>query len=522
MAAPDSMKHPLRIFFACFCAGWVLAAPIGLRGENAPGQSEPYAAAILRQALSLHTGSSHYSAIIYRRRLVVTKQKENVESSSDYEIDSSGTQVTTLRVSGPFNLYIETEQFGYIIGSAPGRSFLLAKAGQNTGRFSYLENRDLKAEPLPDELLLARLRGSLDISMNTVVEYAMFGRSSTGDTETWDYPSAEVQGTGDFDGEPVDQIRVGSTKGKILDLWIAKASHMILRTIVITPATTVPADSMQIVETLYHPTLHPKFTSEDFGYTFPTRRSDLTESTMGFSDPADLRAYLPIVKAPPPPASQLSGVVLIEGEQGVATGFFARIHDVPCVVTNMHVLVGNPNIKVKDLKGDVVPILNVIGAVGSDIALLRLRNPDAVPTLLPLAPDVLKAVRVGDKVLVIGNRFGGGVATELPGALRGVGSNRIEVDAAFQPGNSGSPIFKVDTGEVIGIATYSEVVAAPAWSRVAVNGRNSTPESEQRWFGYRLDRGQVGGHRPGPVAGTGQAGGCVSGELDGAGRLFKQ
>jgi hypothetical protein len=76
-----------------------------------------------------------------------------------------------------------------------------------------------------------------------------------------------------------------------------------------------------------------------------------------------------------------------------------------------------------------------------------------------LATDVLQSAKIGDEIAVVGNRQGAGVATQVSGQLDGIGPNRIEVDAQFEAGDSGSPIFDVTTQQVIGVATYRQTMA---------------------------------------------------------------
>ena len=290
-----------------------------------------------------------------------------------------------------------------------------------------------------------------------------------------------------------------SNKGNHFFLWIAKDSHHILRVI-----TATAAEPCVVMETIYRPKVDPVFTVEDFNFNLPPNLVNLSESAMGFVGTGELvdfllkqggmvrRAAVTAEPAPPRPspaiADLLGGVAMVEGENGVATGFLAKIHDVVCVVTNLHVIAANDKIVVKSVKGDAIPVQGVIGAVGSDIALLRVANPAAATTLLTLAKEVFKTVKIGDQVTVLGNRLGGGVATDLQGGVKGIGSNQIEVDAPFQPGNSGSPIVSLASGEVVGVAAYTEVVSLPSFSSKGSIAQNSGAVGrEQRWFGFRLD-----------------------------------
>jgi serine protease Do len=184
----------------------------------------------------------------------------------------------------------------------------------------------------------------------------------------------------------------------------------------------------------------------------------------------------------------MAGIVLIEGDKGVATGFIANVHDTVCVVTNLHVLGENEKFTIRNLEGEVVgvSVQGIIGAVGADIALLRLADPTTAPPALEMAENVLQAAKIGDEVVVVGNRLGGGVATQTTGKIKGVGPSRVEVDAPFQPGNSGSPIFDRASSQVVGVAAYAETVPLDALGNPAKSSATAL-KRETRWFGYRLD-----------------------------------
>ncbi len=182
---------------------------------------------------------------------------------------------------------------------------------------------------------------------------------------------------------------------------------------------------------------------------------------------------------------QMAGVVLIEGDKGVATGFIAKVQGESCVVTNLHVLGDNEKLTVKTLDGKELIVQGIVGAIGADIALLKILNLSEMPAPLVASDDVLHTTKIGGRVVVVGNRLGGGVATQTVGQINGIGPARIELDAPFQHGNSGSPIFDVITMQVLGVAAYVSNVTV----NVQANGGKSTAElkRETRWFGYRLD-----------------------------------
>lgn len=71
--------------------------------------------------------------------------------------------------------------------------------------------------------------------------------------------------------------------------------------------------------------------------------------------------------------------------------------------------------------------------------------------------------------------------TEIKGKVTGIGPDLVEVDAAFVPGNSGSPIIHVKTGKIIGIATFATIKKMDGF------GKDSKFNNVERRFGYRLD-----------------------------------
>ncbi|AHF89086.1 trypsin [Opitutaceae bacterium TAV5] len=184
---------------------------------------------------------------------------------------------------------------------------------------------------------------------------------------------------------------------------------------------------------------------------------------------------------------QMAGIVLIQSNDGAATGFMTKLRGVDFIVTNLHVLSGSEGLTFRNLRGETIAVGPAFGAVGSDIALLRIEKAEGS---LSASPDVMKTAKIGDKVVVVGNRLGSGVATQVSGLIQGVGPTLVEVNATFQPGNSGSPIFNLTTGEVIGVASYAEtrkINIEATYGTAARKSASSDTEIEKRWFGYRID-----------------------------------
>jgi hypothetical protein len=167
-----------------------------------------------------------------------------------------------------------------------------------------------------------------------------------------------------------------------------------------------------------------------------------------------------------------NGLVFFEGKDGKGSGFITDYKGQKFLLSNAHVLAGIKGAIFKLLDRAPIKIGTGSVAVGHDIIALGVI---AGGTAIPMIEAVDKEVLIGDPVVVLGNAEGAGVITPLEGRIIGIGPDRIEVDAPFVPGNSGSPIIHLPTGKVVGIATYMLVKKIGA------------REEKVRRFGWRLD-----------------------------------
>lgn len=167
-----------------------------------------------------------------------------------------------------------------------------------------------------------------------------------------------------------------------------------------------------------------------------------------------------------------SGLVFFEGKAGKGSGFITEIKGRNYLITNAHVLAGIKGATFMLLDHTAVQVGPATAAVGHDLIAITVLGGG---TPIPLAASVSKEVEIGDTVVVLGNAEGAGVVNLLEGKIIGIGPNLVEVDAPFMPGNSGSPIIHVQSGKVIGVATYAMV-------------KRIGPRQEKiRRFGFRLD-----------------------------------
>src|SRR5205823_6472184 len=114
------------------------------------------------------------------------------------------------------------------------------------------------------------------------------------------------------------------------------------------------------------------------------------------------------------------------------------------------VVCGNKNPKFRNLRNEELKIGPL--EIADSVDLMRAEVTSAALRLV-LAQKVEQSAKIGDSILIAGNSEGEGVVREVTGKVTGVGPQRVEVDANFVPGYSGSPILLEGNGQVIGVAS---------------------------------------------------------------------
>lgn len=143
----------------------------------------------------------------------------------------------------------------------------------------------------------------------------------------------------------------------------------------------------------------------------------------------------------------LRSVFTLETLFGGGSGWAAWVEDGSTfVVTAHHVVEGFDRVKVRWKTSTWTGLVIRIDEV-NDVALVRVGK-EIAPALWP-DPTKVVAPMPGDELLLIGSPYGleGTVTT---GIVSRVTYNRIQTDAAANPGNSGGPAVDV-TGDVVGI-----------------------------------------------------------------------
>jgi len=131
------------------------------------------------------------------------------------------------------------------------------------------------------------------------------------------------------------------------------------------------------------------------------------------------------------------------------------------ILTNAHVVEKAASLKVGLYSGEVYAA-KLIGLDSvDDLAVIKIEVPKTV-SLLPVKLGDSDALRVGQKVIAIGNPFGydrtmtvgivSGLNRPVKSAEGKIIMNAIQTDATINPGNSGGPLLN-GRGEVVGINT---------------------------------------------------------------------
>ena len=135
------------------------------------------------------------------------------------------------------------------------------------------------------------------------------------------------------------------------------------------------------------------------------------------------------------------------------------------IVTNSHVVAAASSVKVTFNDGDQYDAIVVGKDPINDIAVVRISENYTAESLLPIEFGNSSILRVGERVIAIGNPYGlsntltggfisqtGRLILESESKVPYPHPNMIQTDALINPGNSGGPLFNLK-GQVIGMNT---------------------------------------------------------------------
>jgi hypothetical protein len=183
---------------------------------------------------------------------------------------------------------------------------------------------------------------------------------------------------------------------------------------------------------------------------------------------------------------QAHAVVMIKGDVAEGTGFLVKTADGPAVVTNLHVISANPNVKIMTTTGAQIKTLSLKGASDRDLAMFAIQ--DDHYTYFDLATDIKDTVQTDDEVITPGNSEGGEVVLNTKGKVLGIGPERIEFDNPVYHGNSGGPVFHPKSGKILAVVTEAiKVNVSNDIDKASFANKNSAITGSMRYFGLRLD-----------------------------------
>ena len=166
----------------------------------------------------------------------------------------------------------------------------------------------------------------------------------------------------------------------------------------------------------------------------------------------------------------------------VGTGFI--LDKTGLIATNLHVVAGSSDIKIKLHDGTPYQVMQIAGVdPGRDLALLRIKPTKMLPTVRLGDSEQMSA---GDQIIAIGNPLGVfdySVSSGLISQVRAVceakedrcppgGLKLLQISAPISQGSSGGPLFN-QFGEVVGVTTL--IVAQGQSINFAVPGNYLKP-----------------------------------------------
>lgn len=206
--------------------------------------------------------------------------------------------------------------------------------------------------------------------------------------------------------------------------------------------------------------------------------SPITATNSGPANPVPVEGSLTV--------DQAHAVVVVKGDVAEGTGFLVKTADGPAVVTNLHVISANPNVKILTTTGAQIKTLGLKGASDRDLAMVSIQ--DDHYTYLDLATDIRDTVETYDEVITPGNSEGGEVVLNTKGKLLGIGPERVEFDNPIYHGNSGGPVFHTKSGKVLAVVTQAmKVDTSNDLDKASFENKNSAIAGSMRYFGLRLD-----------------------------------
>lgn len=178
--------------------------------------------------------------------------------------------------------------------------------------------------------------------------------------------------------------------------------------------------------------------------------------------------------------------LIVKSPDGRGSAFLVRLWDQPVIVTNAHVFLSMKNPEIVDINGRKYVPKEVLASKTRDLVIISYEGAEQESRELLTAIGDAGAIPINTKVTAYGNSLGDDVIVSQKGKLLGIGPDKIEVDAAFVPGNSGGPVVLDEGGEVIGVSTYLRFLK-PNRATIGSQYEVSLMTQQVRRFATRID-----------------------------------
>jgi len=194
----------------------------------------------------------------------------------------------------------------------------------------------------------------------------------------------------------------------------------------------------------------------------------------------------------PPPVltdNQIHSVVTIKGDNASGAGFLIRTPDGTFVVTHLHLVAANPNLKILTSTGEQITTVSLKGAVDRDLAMFAVQ--DNHYSYLPTSNELSNSISAGDQVIIPNLGKPSPVLIGSLGTLIGIGPERLDFNNHIGPRSSGAPVIEVSSGKVLAIVTAEKKIdftdtIAQAWpANPAPGTAGIIPCFGLRWSGVQ-------------------------------------
>lgn len=201
----------------------------------------------------------------------------------------------------------------------------------------------------------------------------------------------------------------------------------------------------------------------------------LTVLTPFFAPPDS--AILPPPVTPKLTDEQTRSALVVKGDNAEGSGFLVKTPDGTFVMTSLHLLAANPNVKILTSSGTPINPVSLKGATDCDIAMFAVK--DAHYSYLPLAASVADTAKIGDRVVIPGINDGNTEVFSMPAKIINISPDRVDFNNRLIPSSSGAPLVHADSGKVLGVVT---AVKRPDLSDAIFNAWPDNPVPGTAWM----------------------------------------